>query len=161
MPDYTAVPASTIPAVKAYLVQAITAAVADPSVLVVYGEPSTEIPDDVIAVTDTERKTAPTQLVGSGAAGWLFENYEQTVVISCVLGGDDPGTQQQVEARAYQLLAVVEVAVRVDPSLGGLVASAWPSSSTSTGGAAASDDGDPSGQGCDIDLKITVDPTPQ
>ena len=57
--------ASTIPEVKAYLVELITA-VDDPTVLVCYDDPGPNQPDDIIAVRDVEQTLAPFELVGGG-----------------------------------------------------------------------------------------------
>jgi hypothetical protein len=116
-------PASTIPEVKTYLVELITAAVNDPAVLVCYDDPGTNQPDDIIAVRDVEQTLAPYELVGGGGPGWLFETYKVEVVVDVYRGGDFP---RLVFERACALVAIVENAIRADPSLAGRVLTARP-----------------------------------
>ena len=116
-------PVSTIPAVKAYLVALITTAVNDTTVLICYDDPGTNQPDDIIAVRDVEQTLAPYELVGGGGAGWLYETYKVEIVVDVYRGGDFP---QLVFERACALVAIVENAIRADPSLAGRVVTARP-----------------------------------
>jgi hypothetical protein len=125
------IPASTAPAVMAYLVAGVQAAPEMPAtllgspVLVSYGIPGTYNTPAAIAVGTRITATARMeQLVGSGGPGWLYENYQLEVMVEAFLGGDDP---QSVEQAAYSLWQVVADVVRDDPQLGGLVIVAYPS----------------------------------
>jgi hypothetical protein len=118
------IPVSTVPAVKAYLFTALKARseYAQP-VLVCYDRPGTYLPNDIVMVGDVTQTFAPLRMVGSGAQGWLDETYQLEIVVESFQGGDDP---QAVTERAASLAAVAVDAVRLDPSLGGLVTQANP-----------------------------------
>jgi hypothetical protein len=118
------IPVSTVPAVKAYLLDLMQVALAGPDLQVYYSEPGPGYPDDVVYLGDTEQQQKPTQMVGSGGAGWLFESYHQVVEVDVYRGGDDP---QAVFERAAALVAQIESLVRSDPSLGARVITAFPS----------------------------------
>lgn len=124
-------PASTAPQVKAYLVAQIKASPDLPAQLlgqpplISYGVPGEYQPACIVAVGTRVIQTAvPSQMVGSGGAGWLRENYHLEVVVSAFAGGDTP---QVVDEAALQLWQVVAAVIRADPSLGGLVIQASPS----------------------------------
>jgi len=102
---------------------AVWVALNDPAVLVCYDEPGPNQPDDIVMVGDVERLVAPYQMVGSGQAGWLDEEYTVEVVVSCYRGGDDART---VFERACVLADQVVYVTRSDPSLGGAVVLAHP-----------------------------------
>lgn len=118
-----AIPASTVPAALAYLHSHIITAVNDTAVLVSYGPPTTNQPDDLIVVGNVDREVSPYQMVGSGQAGWLDEIYTADVVVSAFRGGD---FGQVVLERASALADIVVSVVRTDPSLGGAVVVANP-----------------------------------
>lgn len=118
-----AIPASTVPAAVSYLHSHITTAVNDDAVLVSYGPPSPNQPDDMIVVQNIDREVIPYQMVGSGQAGWLDERYSIEVVVSVFRGGD---YGQVVLERASALADIVVAVVRTDPSLGGAVVVAHP-----------------------------------
>lgn len=127
------IPVSSVPAVRAYLVAAITTQVQASH----YTEPGVEVysvavdhdtTQDVVVVGKARRKTEPGSLVGGGGAHFQFERYRLEVVIECDAWGPND-TPTVVENRAYALLANVETAVRADPSLGGLVVEAYPDES--------------------------------
>lgn len=118
-----AIPASTAPTAKAYLFEQMQVSLAGPDLQVFYSEPGPGYPDDVVYLGDTEQQEVPTQMVGSGGAGWLFELYHQVVEVDVYRGGDDP---QTVYERAAALVAQIEALVRADPSLGGRVITAMP-----------------------------------
>jgi hypothetical protein len=122
------IPASTMPAAMLYLLNQITTAVNDTTVLVSYGPPGPNQPDDLVAVgTSVTRETVPYQMVGSGQAGWLDEHYDIDIVVSVYRGGDNGRT---VLERAAALVDTVVSVVRTDPSLGGAVVVAHPSVSS-------------------------------
>jgi hypothetical protein len=127
------VPISTVPAVRQYLVNAITAQVqaanlTEPGVEVYLSLVDHETPEDVIVVAGVRREVKPGALVGGGGKHWKFEDYHVEVIIDCFAGGTD---FPAVDARAYQLLSIVETAVRLDPSMGGLVLVSHPATSDS------------------------------
>jgi hypothetical protein len=119
-----AVPVSTVPAAKAALFTAITTQVNDTSVLVVYGQPGTNRPDDIIEVGRVHRTVEQHAKVGSYQAGSLHEHYTIEVVVSSYRGNEDG---QATDARAWALVANVEAAVRNDPTLANAVLEAVPS----------------------------------
>lgn len=108
--------ASTVPAVKSWLFQQMSAALDGQDIGVFYSEPGPGYPDDVIYLGDTEQSNEPTQMVGSGGTGWLFESYHQVIEVDVYRGGDQA---QIVFERACALVATIESLVRADPSLGG------------------------------------------
>jgi len=118
-----AIPASTVPAAVTYIHSHITTAINDAAVLVSYGPPGTNQPDDMIVVGNVNREVGPIQMVGSGQAGWLDEIYTIDVIASVFRGGDNG---QTVMERAAALADVVVAVVRTDPSLGGAVIVAYP-----------------------------------
>lgn len=87
--------------------------------LVCLGPPGTYQPADIIAIgTQVNGSFNVMAMVGSGAAGWLREDYAVEVVISCFRGVDDlTVVMDRCEALMY---AVVDT-VRADPTLGGAV----------------------------------------
>lgn len=117
------IPASTVPLAVGYLYDTIKAAVNDPAVLVSYGPPALNHPDDMIIIEGISREITPLQMVGSGGAGWLDESYVVEVNVWVYRGGADART---VLERASALADIVVAAVRTDPSLGGAVVVAHP-----------------------------------
>lgn len=120
------IPASTIPAAKLYLHTQITALINDAAVLVSYDPPGPNQPDDIVMVGAVDRQVVPYQMMGSGQAGWLDEQYSVEVVVSVYRGGDDARTAFE---RACTLADQVVYVVRTDPSLGGAVVVAHPEQS--------------------------------
>jgi hypothetical protein len=135
------VPAFTVPSVSNYLLTTIQEACASDSLygsmLIILGEPSTNTPNDIIAIGATRLAVAPRSFIGSGAEFWLNEVYTVDVDNNTWLStgdADDTSTiAAQINNRAWQLATYVSVAVRDDPSLGGLVNQAYPSDVSSTG----------------------------
>lgn len=117
------IPASSVPTAVGYLYDHIVTAVNDPAVLVSYGPPGPNQPDDIIVVGSVSREIIPWQMVGSGGAGWLDEIYTVDVVVSVYRGGDNG---RVVMERACVLADIVVNVVRTDPSLGGAVVVANP-----------------------------------
>lgn len=134
-----AIPLSTVPAVKKQLYAIFTTAVAtvpapapdQAGMLVQYGEPGPYQPDDIVSVGDVKRNVTPHNIVGTGGAGALNENYVVEYWVDVFRGGDQP---EYVTERAYTILGALETAVRNDPSLGGLVQWAWPRTSEEASG---------------------------
>jgi hypothetical protein len=141
------IPASSIPAARAYLLAQLTTQMAalDPAILVCLDGPGPDQPDDIVSVGDVRQTYSPESGVGSGGAGWLREDYTVTVTVSCYRGGDDAAT---VFGRARQLADLVVAVVRSDPSLGGAVDRARPATAEHTSGWTE----DHSGRMADIEL---------
>lgn len=131
------VPVSTVPAVLFALVNGLTANLTqvDPETAlgVAYMElPAKYDPRDSVVIGDAHtRTTKREQMVGSGGAGWLYETYSIDIQIVSWQGGNN---FQPVVERSWRLLSLTEAFVRSDPSLGGLVIEAYPSSSKSSAG---------------------------
>lgn len=148
------IPASTIPAVKTYLYNQLTAALAGTADLAVFMDtPPNDPPveSDVIVVGDVELGFDPWQMVGSGGQGWLYEKYSVEILISVYRGGDHA---QTVLTQATNLVYQVCDVVRLDPSLGGLVVQAYPASAHFESG--WSEEG-ASGRVTDVEMKIAVE----
>lgn len=113
------IPVSTVPAVKAYLVTQLRAtltAVAGEQLLVVYDQPGTYHPGDVVIVGDvTAYASQPGAMVGGGGAGWIEEQYSLEVVVEVFRGGDYAQTAYE---RAWTLASAIAAVIRTDPSLG-------------------------------------------
>lgn len=125
------IPVSTVPAVRQYLYAQISAAVAErayvaPGVTVELAELSEpEDYSDILVVGKTITRTPEiAQIVGGGGAHWLRERYTVSIHITC--SDQSSPTFAAVDARAYELLAIVEGVVRADPSLNKLVIVAHP-----------------------------------
>jgi hypothetical protein len=127
------IPVSTTTAVRAYLFQALTAAMTpdmfdkSASLLVCYDEPGPDQPEDIVTVGKVARQLGVSSLVGSGGAGWLDEQYTVEIQVEVYRGGDDP---QAAYARCADLVDVAISVVRSDPTLGGAVIVARPISHT-------------------------------
>ncbi|MGW1892143.1 hypothetical protein ACWCP6_18065 [Streptomyces sp. NPDC002004] len=126
------IPSSSIPAARSWILAGIQAQLAtSKGVLVCLDEPGTYQPDEIVSVGDVHQQYSPENVVGSGGAYWLREDYTITVIVDVFRGGDDPAA---VFARARQLADVVVAVVRSDPSLGGAVDRAKPASVQHTSG---------------------------
>lgn len=115
---------SAAPAVKAAVhALVVTALASEPTVLVSYGQPAadgTPLPNDVVGVLGVEGTTEPGPMATTRPRD---ETLRVTVLVSSWRGGG-PEVQQTVTERAYALLALVESAVRANPTLGGTVRTA-------------------------------------
>lgn len=120
------IPQSTVPAAKQALYTAIVTEIADPEVLVSYDITGVDLPDDIVVVGNVERQVRPSSYVGSGGQFWLEEEYEIAVGVSVFRGGAGVETASAVDVRFWQLISIIEAAIRVDPSLGGIVTEARP-----------------------------------
>jgi hypothetical protein len=147
--------ASTVPAALAGLMALVKAQVAtDPlasKILVYYGEPGMDEPDDIILIGKNVHRTVdPRVLLGGYGQGALQETYEIVCEASTWSGSEDP---LAAITRAYELAAYIESAVRTDPTLGTSVLEAHP---------AGSSDGDPEwtadpvGRLCTLSVLIAV-----
>jgi hypothetical protein len=85
-------------------------------VLVQYGSVSDSDVDDIVLV---QTVSAPSSgFADALGAGRMFEVLDLDITISCARGGN--ASQQIASERAWSLLALIETAVRVDITLGGL-----------------------------------------
>ena len=106
------------------------------NILVQEGPPGTFQPDDIIIVDNNGiGQTANWHaLVGGGGQGSLDEKYRIGVMIEVFRGGSDDTPADDpaliVRTRCKALADAVDVAVRTDPSLGGVVLSAYPAAHT-------------------------------
>lgn len=142
------IPASSIPAARAWILAGIQTQLAgQPAVLVCLDEPGPEQPDDIICVGEVQQAYGPLDIVGTGGRLWLTEEYSVTVVISVFRGGDDPVT---VFNRARQLADLVVAVVRSDPSLGGAVDRGRPARATHSSNWTE----DHTGRLCEIELSV-------
>lgn len=126
-----AIPVSTIPACKAYLLALLTTAVNDPAVLVCYGPPGIYFPDDIIYIGDADRTIRPLGMVGGGGPGAFLEEYIVRIMLRSFRAG---GGEQAVVAdgRAWQLVGIIDTAIRGDMTFGGLLIEGAPDVQTST-----------------------------
>jgi hypothetical protein len=158
------IPVSTVPAVLAYLKATLRTYINDdPNPQDIYlcvGDPGMQDPPDIINLAGVTRTLPHMAMVGSGGALALEENYDIDVIVSASMSGEDADViSPLIIARAWQLQAYVEDAVRQDPSLGTQVLWAWPTGGT--GGtpkwAPPTSQGDVLGMLCEITSKINVD----
>jgi hypothetical protein len=150
------IPVSTVDAFRTALLAAI---LADPGITADYAagdinvcveDPGTNQPEDLIVIAyDVEQTAKPYSMVGGGGAGWLDEKYTVKLVISVFRGGDSTTIAQ---ARATALQNSVDNAIRLDPSLGGVVDEAYPSRHKTTTGW----DSNHEGRMVNVDVEITV-----
>lgn len=128
-----AIPVSTVPAVKNYLVTNLTAgpnslaAVTGYGLGVFYDRPNRYLPEDIVVVGDVHRQVSVLAMVGGGGQDWLEEVYQVDITTSIFRAGDYAQTCYE---RAWTLTSGVESLIRSDPSLGGLVVEARPGVST-------------------------------
>jgi hypothetical protein len=146
------IPASSIPAAQTYLLTGLTALLTpDPEadgLLVCQGEPGTYQPEDIVYIGSTHQTYSPEATVGTGGPLWLREDYQQSICVSVIRGGEDTAL---VMNRASALTNLIVNYVRSDPSLGGLVDRARPASVTYT------PEWDKEHMGPRVDVEITID----
>lgn len=125
------IPSSSAPAARLWLFGQLSIALTpDPlsktsSLLVCFDQPGPNQPDDIVSVGKVNRRLGVNSMVGGGGAGWLEENYTVDIVIDVYRGGD---SAQAAYTRATDLVAGAIAVVRADPSLGGSVLIAKPTS---------------------------------
>lgn len=159
MPTY---PTSTVPAVLAYLQNAFQVQFSGDdnpqNIYLVVGDPGEQAPPDIVEITGVERTVPHFAMVGDGENLAQYESYQVHVKISSAMRGDTAETiSPLVTARAWQLLGYVETAVRLDPSLGSIVLTAWPG--RSVGGVPVWSTGDVNGMICEITTTVDVENT--
>lgn len=104
-------PASTVPAVKAWLLGQLTTAATAASGLTIgvfYNEAGSNLPSDLILVGTGERTVETGNIVGDMGAFSMRETYEIPVTVSAYRAEG----MQAAEERAWALLAIVELLVR-------------------------------------------------
>lgn len=117
--------ATTVPAVRAALVARLTALL--PGTPVFYGHPGRNVPAVFVAVADTadgvgrEQRTLPLRRESSRT-----ESYDLRLVVWCLTGDHD--AQQQVTEQAWALVDQIDDDLRREPTLGGVVQWALPTS---------------------------------
>lgn len=112
---------SAAPAVKAALFAMLNTAYAAEAVRVTYGHPGRPDDADIVAAMDVWGEQEWAAMRAGGAT--REESLLLSVALSCYVGGG-PEAQQPATERAYALLAILETALRADPTLGGTVRSA-------------------------------------
>ena len=148
------IPVSTVPAAIAALTSQVNTQVATDAspIAVYYGEPPTDLPNDVIQIGTTVRRTMrPREFIGSYQGQAFLESYDISCLVSSWSGDADPVA---ITTRAYTLLGYLETAVRTDPSLGSTIIDAYPAGSD--GGEPTWTD-DPQGRLCEITATIHVE----
>jgi hypothetical protein len=126
-----AYPVSTIPAAVEYLFTAFQTQLntdATPENIVLsLGDPGMEDPPDLVQIANVSRSLEHFAMVGSGESLAMYEKYSVIWKISSVSrAATQPEAAAYLVPRVYQLMAYLEYAVRLDPSLGGIVLTAWP-----------------------------------
>ncbi len=127
-----AYPVSTVPAAVEYLVTAFqTQLSTDPNpaniTLFVGNDPGLADTPDLVAITDVTRTLQHFAMVGDGEDLAMYEKYSVMVKISSAQrAATESAAAFALTERVWQLLAYLEYAVRLDPSLGEIVLTAWP-----------------------------------
>lgn len=127
-----AYPTSTVPSAIDYLVTAFQTQLstdpnADNITLFVGNDPGLADTPDLVAITNVSRNLEHFAMVGDGEDLAMYEKYSVFVKISSAQRvATEAAAAAALTARVWQLLAYLEYAVRLDPSLGGIVLTAWP-----------------------------------
>ena len=91
------------------------------------GDPGMQDPPDIVQIANVTRSLEHFAMVGDGEDLAMYEKYSVIWKISSVTKA---ATQNEAALyllpRVYQLQQYLEYAVRLDPSLGGIVLTAWP-----------------------------------
>lgn len=153
-------PASSVPAVRQWLFQQCSTAVAaftDPTVEVYLSQEDHESSQDLVVIGGAHRRVSPVRMVGGGGLGWLDETYTVDIEIACFVAGVDAfvdvGGRDSVDTRAYKVLAAIEQQIRADPSAGGAVVVLHPA------GSASQHEWDESEMGGHCQITLTVEVT--
>jgi hypothetical protein len=152
------IPVSTAPQAMVYALGAIKSALSTDSA---YGSmyvglaiPGPDVSNEIVCITgETNRQVQRQSFVGSMGALSLEEVYEIEVCISAFNDQSDPAV---VLNRAWTLAGYVDQAIRNDPTFGGLVLIAYPSS---TVGGEVTPIGQPSGLQVNLTTSIRVEAT--
>lgn len=97
-------------AYKRALVTAARTAITDPAVLVCYGHPGTDIPDDVLSVGRVTVEQEPGPISATNRARDITLT---AYVTASVYRGGGPEAEQAAGDRAYELVTLLEEYVRV------------------------------------------------
>ena len=127
-----AYPTSTVPAAVAYLQTAFATQLnTDPDpeniTLFIGNDPGLADTPDLVAITNVARQLEHFAMVGDGEDLAMYEKYSVFVKISSAQrAATEAEAAAALTARVWALLRYLEYAVRLDPSLGGIVLTAWP-----------------------------------
>ncbi len=126
------IPVSTMPQAVSYLFAAVQAQVAGDDtpadIYVCVGEPGVTDPLTIIEVAaSVSRQPSIFAMVGDGGEFMIYEKYAIIYKVSSAVHG---ATAQEAALpavdRAWQMVAYIETAVRLDPSFDGLLVEAIP-----------------------------------
>lgn len=155
-------PVSTIPQVVTYLTNAFqTQLSTDPNpqniTLFVGNDSGLANTPDLVAITNVTRTLEHFAMVGDGEDLAMYEKYSVVVKLSSAArAGKESEAAAYLSQRAWQLLAYCEYAVRLDPSLGNIVLTAWPGQ---TSGGLVNIAPDNNGWICEITWRVDVENT--
>jgi hypothetical protein len=122
------IPAPSVAAVYAYLLDAIPAQFpADSGIGMYLGDPGNEPELQFVQITDVRMAWSPATMIGSGGEDWLKEGFSVNVKVAAAGAVANFTTDPLVIVdQAWQLVTYVVTAVREDPGLGGLALVAYP-----------------------------------
>jgi len=129
-------PVSTVPDAIDYLLTAFQTQLntdANPENILLYqgDDPGPNAPPDLVGIVDVVRNLEHFAMVGDGENLAMYEKYSVKVSISSAQRAATEGAAATaLSARVWQLLAYLEYAVRLDPSLDSIVLTAWPGRAT-------------------------------
>ena len=127
-----AYPVSTVPAAVTYLISAFQTQLStdpNPQIITLYvgNDPGMIDTPDLVGIEDVTRTLQHFAMVGDGEDLAMYEKYSVIVKIS---SSQRAATQAEASLylmpRVWKLLSYLELAVRLDPSLGMEVLTAWP-----------------------------------
>lgn len=127
-----AYPVSTVPYAIEYLTTAFATQLnTDPNpqniTLFVGNDPGIADTPDLVAIVNVSRSLEHFAMVGDGEDLAMYEKYAIYVKISSAQrAATEAEAAAALTTRVWQLLSYLEYAVRLDPSLGGIVLTAWP-----------------------------------
>jgi hypothetical protein len=151
------IPVSTVPQALLYLFNAVTEQIATDlyknNVDIWLGDPGkSNRPDQIQINASVERTPIPFAVVGTGGPMSTYEKYGIVWKVSCFGRGDSAADiSPVVMQRAYQLVAYIEAAVRLDMSFGDLLVVARPGQ---TQGGSPKWNNDRSGMLCDLTGRV-------
>ena len=157
-----AYPVSSVPDAVAYLTTAFkTQLSSDPNpgniTLFIGNDPGLSDTPDLVGIVNVTRTLEHFAMVGDGQDLSMYEKYAVYVRFACAQRAANEGAAAAALApRVWQLLAYCEYAVRLDPTLGGAVLSAWPGQTEGGLVEVAPDD---KGWICELSWKVDIEAT--
>lgn len=139
---------SAVPTVKAAMVTTLTTAM-PAGVQVCWGVPDYDS-DDIVAVQSASVVST------AGPMGGLRQRDERITLlltVSCYRGGTD---QQTVTERAYSLLALLEAALTIDPTLAGTARTVEVAGHDMVEAPSEDDQGSILGRVCEINVRVQI-----